>query len=62
MFVSCSSQHHAIDLLQMCLRCGEVGNAAIEDNLQLRKGSLEAVDPGIVQRRYFPIFARAQTL
>ena len=55
-------QHHAVDVNKMPLGLAEAGDAAIDDDGHVGHGSLQPVDPIVVERRDVAIFLRRQSI
>src|SRR5690606_41187230 len=57
-----SDLHNAIDMGQVLMAFLKGFNAAVNDDLQMRIGLLQAIDPVVLQRRNIPVFFRAEAL
>ena len=55
-------QHHAIDMVEMRLRLGKAGDAAIDDDGHVGQRGLQPVDPVVVERRDVAVFLRRQSV
>ncbi len=54
------ADHHAVHVRQVRQRLVEVGNAAVDDDLQLRPQPLQPVHRLVTQRRNLPVLARRE--
>ncbi len=53
-------KHHPVDMREMALGLGKIGNPTVEYDWPVGVGALDFIDQRIVQRRNGPVFLRAQ--